>query len=97
MSHGFDELVADDHLDEALAVSSGELQAGLDGEWAILARESHRDKVIALLGDRSDKAAANGDLALAIERARQAAEFNPLSETSARLLMRRYEEAETVR
>jgi DNA-binding SARP family transcriptional activator len=89
----FEELVADDRFDEALAMSSGELLAGLDDEWAILARESHRDTVIALLRDQSDKAAANGDLALAIERARQAAELNPLSETCARLLMRRYDEA----
>jgi DNA-binding SARP family transcriptional activator len=89
----FDELVTDDCLDEALAMTSGELLAGLDDEWAILARESYRDRVIALLRDRSDKAAANGDLALAIERARQAAELNPHSETCARLLMRRYDEA----
>jgi DNA-binding SARP family transcriptional activator len=89
----FDELVADDRLDEALAMSSGELLAGLDDEWAVLARESHRDRVIALLKDLSEKAAANGDSALAIDRARQAAELNPLSETCARLLMHRYEEA----
>ncbi len=89
----FDELVADDRLDEALAMSSGALLVGLDDEWAILARESHRDMVIALLRDQSDKAAANGDLALAIERARHAAELNPLSETCARLLMRRYDES----
>src|SRR5205823_2565059 len=89
----FDELVADDRLDEALAVSSGDLLAGLDDEWAVLARESHRDRVIALLRDLSEKAAANGDSALAIERARQAAQLNPLSETCARLLMHRYEEA----
>ncbi|MBB5160418.1 AAA family ATPase [Mycobacterium sp. AZCC_0083] len=88
----FDELVTEDRLDEALAMPSGELLAGLDDEWALLARDSHRDRMIALLRDRSDKAAANGDLALAIERARQAAELNPLSETCARLLMRHYEE-----
>jgi DNA-binding SARP family transcriptional activator len=89
----FDELVADDRLAEALATSSGELLGGFDDEWAILARESHRDRVIALLSDSSDEAAANGDSKLAIERARQAAEFNPLSETCARLLMCRYDEA----
>jgi DNA-binding SARP family transcriptional activator len=89
----FDELVADDCLDEALAMSSGELLAGIDDEWAIVARESHRDRVTELLRDQSDKAAANGDSALAVERARHAAELNPLSETCARLLMRRYEEA----
>ncbi|MCW2660187.1 MAG: transcriptional activator domain [Mycobacterium sp.] len=89
----FDELVAEDRLEEALAISAGELLAGLDDEWAVLARESHRDKVIALLRDQSDKAATNGDPALAIERARLAAELNPQSETCARLLMRRYDEA----
>jgi DNA-binding SARP family transcriptional activator/Tfp pilus assembly protein PilF len=89
----FDELAADDCFDEALTMSSGELLAGLDDEWAILARESHRDKVIALLREQSDKAAANGDWPLAIERARHAADLNPLSETCARLLMRRYDEA----
>lgn len=89
----FDELVAKDRLEEALAISAGDLLAGLDDEWAILARESHRDKVIALLRHQSDNAAVNGDPALAIERARLAAELNPHSETCARLLMRRYDEA----
>jgi DNA-binding SARP family transcriptional activator/tetratricopeptide (TPR) repeat protein len=89
----FDELVADDCLDEALAMSSGELLAGLDDEWAILARESHRDRVTEVLRGQSAKAAANGDSALAVERARHAAELNPLSETCARLLMCRHEEA----
>jgi hypothetical protein len=89
----FDELVADDRLDEALAMCSGDLLAGIDDEWAIVARESHRDRATELLRDQSDKAAANGDSALAIERARHAAELNPLSETCARSLMHRYEEA----
>src|SRR5882757_1670501 len=90
--HRFDELVAADRIDEALAVASGELLAGLNDEWAILARDSHRHRVMALLTDRSDRAAADGDTVLAITRARQAAEMNPLSETCARLLMRRYDE-----
>lgn len=89
----FDELVAEGRLDEALAVSAGDMLPGVDDEWAMLARESHRDKVIGLLRDQSEKAAANGDWPLAIERAQQAAELNPLSESCARLLMRRYDEA----
>jgi len=89
----FDALVADGRLDEALAMSSGELLDGFDDEWAILARDSHRDRVIALLSDGSDEAGASGDSKLAIERARQAAELNPLSESCARLLMRRHDEA----
>jgi DNA-binding SARP family transcriptional activator len=61
----FEGLVAEGRLDEALAVASGDLLAGLDDEWAILAREAHRDNVIGLLRDASDKAAVNGDSALA--------------------------------
>ncbi len=90
----FDDLLARGCIDEALAVSSGDLLAGLADEWAILAREAHRDKIIELLRDQSEKAAANGDSALAIERARHALELNPLSETCARLLMRRYDETD---
>jgi DNA-binding SARP family transcriptional activator len=88
----FDGLVEADRFDEALSLSSGQLLSGLDDEWAILARDSHRRKVIALLADGSDKAAANGNFSLAIEWARRAAELDPLSESCARVLMRRYDE-----
>jgi DNA-binding SARP family transcriptional activator/tetratricopeptide (TPR) repeat protein len=88
----FDDLVATDRLDEALALGSGDLLAGLDDEWVLLARDSHRHRVISLLTDSSDKAAADGNSSAAIARARKAAELNPLSETCARLLMRRYDE-----
>src|SRR5258708_22694694 len=83
----FEELVEAGRLDDALAVSSGELLAGLDDEWAILARETHRDRLIALLADSSNAAAADGDLVLAVARARSAAELNPLSESCARCLL----------
>jgi DNA-binding SARP family transcriptional activator len=75
----FDELVEADRIDEALALASGELLAGLNDEWAILARDSHRHRVIALLTDCSDQAAADGEAVLAITRARQAAAMNPLT------------------
>jgi DNA-binding SARP family transcriptional activator len=48
--------------------------------------------VISLLADSSDKAAADGNFSVAIARARQASELNPLSERCARLLMRRYDD-----
>jgi DNA-binding SARP family transcriptional activator/tetratricopeptide (TPR) repeat protein len=89
----FEELVNAGRLDDALALASGELLAGLDDEWAMLAREAHRDRLIALLAASSNAAATEGDHALAIARARAAAELNPLSESCARLLMRRYDEA----
>ncbi len=89
----FEELVGADRLDDALALASGELLAGLDGEWALLARETHRDRLITLLTASSNAAAAEGNHGLAIARAQAAAELNPLSESCARLLMRCYDEA----
>jgi DNA-binding SARP family transcriptional activator len=89
----FDELVAAGRLDEAFVLSSGELLTGVDDEWAIVARDLHRDRVISLLMGASDKAAADGNFSAAIARALQAAELNPLSERCARLLMCRYDDA----
>jgi DNA-binding SARP family transcriptional activator/tetratricopeptide (TPR) repeat protein len=88
----FAELVSADRLDDALALGAGELLAGLDDEWVLMARDAHRDRLIALLAASSNTAAADGDSVLAIARARAAAELNPLSESCARLLMCRYEE-----
>jgi predicted ATPase/DNA-binding SARP family transcriptional activator len=89
----FEELVDARRLDDALGMAAGELLAGLDDEWALLARQTHRDRLITLLADSSDAAASKGNHVLAIARARTAAELNPLSESCARLLMRRYDEA----
>jgi predicted ATPase/DNA-binding SARP family transcriptional activator len=89
----FEELVDAGQLDDALGLAAGELLAGLDDEWAVLARQTHRDRLITLLADRSNAAAIDGNHVVAIARARTAAELNPLSESCARLLMRRYDEA----
>jgi DNA-binding SARP family transcriptional activator/tetratricopeptide (TPR) repeat protein len=88
----FDQLVATGHLDDALALCRGELLSGVDDEWALIARDAHRDRLSALLAASSDAAAADDDYVLAIARARKAMELNPLSESSARLLMRRHDE-----
>ena len=89
----FEDLVDRDRLDEALAVAAGELLVGLDEEWALVARDEYRDRVIRLLAALSEKAAADGDTVTALERARQAVALNPLSESCARLLMCRLEES----
>jgi DNA-binding SARP family transcriptional activator/tetratricopeptide (TPR) repeat protein len=88
----FDQFVGADQLDEALSLCRGELLSGVDDEWALIAREAHRDRLGSLLAGSSDRAAAEDDHALAIARARKAMDLNPLSESSARLLMRRYDE-----
>lgn len=90
----FAELLAQDRVDEALALAgTGEMLTGLEDEWALLARQSHRERLIALLVEGSEKAAAGGDFTTAVERARRATELDPLSETCARALMLRHEEA----
>ena len=89
----FEELVAAGQIDDALALTSGELLTGLNHEWAMLARETHRDRLIALLAASSDAAAADGDHVVATARARAAMDLNPLSESAARLLMHRYVDA----
>jgi DNA-binding SARP family transcriptional activator/tetratricopeptide (TPR) repeat protein len=88
----FDHFVDVDQLDEALSLCRGDLLSGVDDEWALIARDVHRDRLGSLLAGSSDRAAANDDHPLAIARARKAMELNPLSESSARLLMRRYDE-----
>jgi DNA-binding SARP family transcriptional activator len=88
----FDHFVDADQLDEALSLCRGDLLSGVDDEWALIARDVHRDRLGSLLAGSSDRAAADDDHPLAIARARKAMELNPLSESSARLLMRRYDE-----
>lgn len=90
--HRFEKLIESEQFDDAMALSSGEVLAGIDDEWALRVRDAHRNKLVSLLRDGSDRAAADGNHNLAIARARQAADLNPLSESCARLLMRRYEE-----
>ncbi len=89
----FGELVDAGNIDEALAVGRGKLLACLDDEWAMLARDAHRDRLIALLIDCSDAASADGNHSVAIARAQAASELNPLSESCARVLMRRHDES----
>jgi DNA-binding SARP family transcriptional activator/tetratricopeptide (TPR) repeat protein len=88
----FDQFVDADQLDDALSLGRGELLSGVDDEWALVAREAHRDRLSSLLAASSLTAAAGGDHVLAIARARKAMELNPFSESSARLLMSRYDE-----
>lgn len=88
----FDQFIGADQLDAALSLCRGDLLSGVDDEWALVARDAHRDRLSSLLAASSATAAAEGDHALAIARARSAMEMNPLSESSARLLMSRYDE-----
>jgi DNA-binding SARP family transcriptional activator len=80
----FDALVAAGDVAAALDVDAGELLAGLDDEWALIARDEHRARVGALLRGLVD---TTDDRRQAVAWARRAVELDPLSEESARLLM----------
>lgn len=82
-------LSAAGRLDEALALTDGELLPGLEDEWAFEARESHRTGIAALLETLAHAAEAGGELQRAAEFSRRAASLQPLSEEAHRALIRR--------
>jgi DNA-binding SARP family transcriptional activator len=85
----FEERVAAGELDEALALARGELLAGMEDEWILEPRESHREAVSALLEELAARAEAAGDAAGAIALSRRRCVLDPLDEDAARALMRR--------
>jgi len=76
-------------LEEALALSDGELLPGLEDEWTHEARERHRARTAALLEELAKRAESEGDARRAIDLSRRAAALDPLSEEAHRSLMRR--------
>jgi DNA-binding SARP family transcriptional activator/tetratricopeptide (TPR) repeat protein len=76
-------------LAAAAEIGDGELLAGVDDEWALLAREEHRERLVGVLGALSAQAAEAGDQAAAVRLARRASALDPLSEEAARTLMTR--------
>jgi DNA-binding SARP family transcriptional activator len=75
--------------EEALALSTGDALPGLDRDWAIAARDEHRELVAGLLAGLADS--ASGEVAL--RWARELVRTDPLSEDAARRLMRLLAEA----
>src|SRR4051812_25667455 len=70
--------------EEALALCVGDALPGLDRDWAIAARDEHRELVAGMLAGLAD--AASGEEAL--RWARELVRADPLSEDAARRLMR---------
>ncbi len=71
---------------EALALCDGDALPGLDSDWAITARDAHRELVVELLTRLADE--SSGDAAL--RWTRELVRTDPLSENAARRLMRLY-------
>jgi DNA-binding SARP family transcriptional activator len=82
----FDGLVRADRGREAFELCSGELLAGFEEDWALMAREAHRERVLELLERLAETAEEREE---AIEWSRRAIAVDPLSEEAHRNLIAR--------
>ena len=89
----FAELLAQGRLAEAVACGDGELLTGIDDDWALAARDEHRDRLVGALGALAEQSAAAADPVAAVRWARRAVALDPLSEDAARALMLRLDGA----
>ena len=85
----FREHVAAGAFEEALALSRGELLAGLDEEWVYEHRDLQREALSDLLERVAARAEADGDAAGAIAATRRRASLDPLAEDAQRALIAR--------
>lgn len=84
----FATLCAEGELEAAAALCSGELLVGLDEEWALVARDQHRERLDSLMVELTRRASAEGDERAALIWSRRRASLAPLSEEPHRDLMR---------
>ncbi len=85
----FDALRATGRLEEAMELWRGDLLAGLDDDWVLVARDEWREHAAAVLSQLAEHAEADGDLAKAIGHTRRIVALDPLAEDGQRALMRR--------
>jgi class 3 adenylate cyclase/tetratricopeptide (TPR) repeat protein len=85
----YEQLVAEDRLEDALELSRGELLEDLDDDWVYERRDEHRASVGAVLERMASGAEAAGDLAAAVALTRRQVALDPLSEEANRELVRR--------
>jgi len=85
----FDTLVQAGREREAVALCAGELLAGFEEEWALMARAAHRERLLEALERLADGCEAAGDLDDALEYSRRAVAVDPLSEDAHRGLIAR--------
>ena len=88
----FERLAGDDPAG-ALELCRGELLEGLDDDWAVAARDRHRERVIELLERLARDADGSGDARAAIELTRRQVDQDRFDEDAHRRLIERLEAA----
>ncbi len=88
----FDRL-ADEDPGRALELCRGELLEGIEDEWALAARQRHRERVIDLLERQAEDREHADDLREAIDLTRRQVERDPFDEAAHRRLMARLDAA----
>src|SRR5271154_139584 len=83
----FETLVTAGREQEAVELCTGELLAGFDEEWALMAREAHRERLLEVLERLAGSCEASGELEKALEWSRRAVAVDPLSEDAHRSLI----------
>jgi DNA-binding SARP family transcriptional activator/tetratricopeptide (TPR) repeat protein len=84
----FDRLAETDP-EAALELCRGELLEGLEDEWALAARDRHRDRVIVVLERLARTAEVRGEVREAVELTRRQVERDPFDEGAHRRLITR--------
>jgi len=85
----FEQLVRAGRQRDALELCTGELLAGFEEEWALMARDAHRERLLEVLEQVAGSCEAAGDLEQALEWSRRAVTVDPLSEDAHRGLIGR--------
>lgn len=67
----------------------GELLAGLDDDWVLVARDEHSHRIAGLLGELAEREEAAGNAEAALSYSRRRFELDPLEESAARDLLAR--------
>jgi DNA-binding SARP family transcriptional activator len=83
------EFLAADSPAQALELCRGELLEGIQDDWALSARERHRERVIELLEEQARLCEQRGDARAAIDLTRRAVERDPFDEEAHRRLIAR--------
>jgi DNA-binding SARP family transcriptional activator/tetratricopeptide (TPR) repeat protein len=89
----FERLAGRGDAEAALELCRGELLEGIEAEWALSARERHRERVIELLEEQAAAAARASAWRDAIDLTRRQVERDPFDEEAHRRLMRRLDGA----